>query len=131
MKSRVLIAAALAAAAVVGTHDVGAQQKARSLSQSAVAQAAQQRPQIVAEFGGEENAARSAYVRRVGARVASQTNISGGGNAFNITTLNSPVVNAFAGRLSYPPAVRLMNNEAELASVARPATVPSGGRRPS
>ncbi|MGZ8336660.1 MAG: M48 family metalloprotease [Allosphingosinicella sp.] len=113
--------AGLALAAFVGTSASEAQQKTRSLSPSAVNQAAQQHPQILAEFGGEENAARSAYVRSVGVRVASQTNINGGGNAFNVTTLNSPVMNAFAVPGGYLYITRqllgLMNDEAELASV--------------
>ena len=121
MRFRVLMIFALAATAVAGTPEVAAQQRTRALSQSAVAQAAQQHPAVVAQFGGEENAARSAYVRNVGSRIASQTNIAGGGSAFRITTLNSPVVNAFAVPGGYLYVTRqllaLMNDEAELASV--------------
>jgi predicted Zn-dependent protease len=121
MKRKALLALTVSLAAVAGTSEGVAQQKMRSISQSAASQAAQQHPQIVAEFGGEENATRSAYVRNVGARVANQSNITGGGNAFRITTLNSPVMNAFAVPGGYLYVTRqlvgLTNDEAELASV--------------
>ena len=121
MRFRALMIVALAATALAGAPEVTAQQRTRALSQNAVAQAAQQHPLVVAQFGGEENATRSAYVRNVGSRIASQTNIAGGGSAFRITTLNSPVVNAFAVPGGYLYVTRqllaLMNDEAELASV--------------
>lgn len=121
MKRKALFALTVSLAAIAGTNEGVAQQKMRSISQSAASQAAQQHPQIVAEFGGEESAARSAYVRNVGVRVANQSNINGGGNAFHITTLNSPVMNAFAVPGGYLYVTRqllaLSNDEAELASV--------------
>ena len=121
MKRKALFALTVSLAAIAGTSEGVAQQKMRSISQSAASQAAQQHPQIVAEFGGEESAARSAYVRNVGVRVANQSNIAGGGNAFRITTLNSPVMNAFAVPGGYLYVTRqllgLTNDEAELASV--------------
>lgn len=121
MKRKALIALTVSFAAMAATSQGVAQDKMRNISQSAASKAAQQHPQIVAEFGGEENAARSAYVRNVGARVASQSNINGGGNAFHITTLNSPVMNAFAVPGGYLYVTRqllgLINDEAELASV--------------
>ena len=121
MKIKALMALTVSLAAIAGTTDGVAQQKMRSISQSAASQAAQQHPQIVAEFGGEEDGPRSAYVRNVGMRVANQSNVNGGGNAFRITTLNSPVMNAFAVPGGYLYVTRqllgLMNDEAELASV--------------
>lgn len=122
MKSKALVALSLSAAvAALCASDARSQSRTRSISQSAAATAAQQHPQIVAEFGGEDASARSAYVRSVGARVAAHTNITGGGNAFRITTLNSPVMNAFAVPGGYLYVTRqlvgLMNDEAELASV--------------
>ena len=121
MKFKALMALTVSLAAIAGSSEGVAQQKVRSISQSAASQAAQQHPAIVAEFGGEEAAVRSNYVRNVGARIANQTNISGGGNAFRITTLNSPVMNAFAVPGGYLYITRqllgLMNDEAELASV--------------
>src|SRR5918997_564884 len=124
MKMKALFALSVSLAAIAstaGNTPAEAQGKTRSLSQSAVQTAARQHPRIVEEFGGEEAGARSAYVRQVGARVAAQTNIAGGGNAFNVTTLNSPVMNAFAVPGGYLYVTRqlvgLMNDEAELASV--------------
>ena len=121
MKLKALMALTVSLAAVAGASEGAAQQRTRSLSQSAVTKAAQQHPQIVQEFGGEETGARGAYVRSVGARVAAQTNIAGGANAYRITTLNSPVMNAFAVPGGYLYITRqllgLMNDEAELASV--------------
>ena len=121
MKAKALMAFAVSLAAITAASDGVAQNRTRSLSQSALTKAAQQHPQIVAEFGGEEGGARSAYVRSVGARVTSQTNIDGGANAFHITALNSPVMNAFAVPGGYLYVTRqllgLVNDEAELASV--------------
>jgi predicted Zn-dependent protease len=124
MKTKALIALTASIAAIAGATGgtaLHAQSKTRTISQGSSAQAAKQHPQIVEEFGGEESAARSNYVRQVGARVAAQTNIAGGGNAFRITTLNSPVMNAFAVPGGYLYVTRqlvgLMNDEAELASV--------------
>jgi predicted Zn-dependent protease len=122
MKIKALAAwSASVALVALASGPAQSQTKTRSISQSSSAQAAQQHPQIVQEFGGEENAARSAYVRSVGAKVAAQTNIAGGANAFRITTLNSPVMNAFAVPGGYLYVTRqlvgLMNDEAELASV--------------
>jgi predicted Zn-dependent protease len=119
MKSLKLLAATVSIAALAAT--AAPAQKTRALSQSTQAKAAQQHPQIVEEFGGEEAGARGAYVRNVGAKVTSRTNISGGANAFRVTTLNSPVMNAFAVPGGYLYITRqllgLMNDEAELASV--------------
>jgi predicted Zn-dependent protease len=123
MKRKAIIAFTASVAAIVCATSSQAQQQSRTraISQSTAQKAAQQHPQIVEQFGGEETGARGAYVRAVGARVASQSNIAGGGNAFRITTLNSPVMNAFAVPGGYLYITRqllgLMNDEAELASV--------------
>ncbi|HEY0148813.1 MAG TPA: M48 family metalloprotease [Allosphingosinicella sp.] len=122
MKSKTLFALAASAIAIGSASGSAAQSsKTRSISQSTSAHAAQQHPQIVEQFGGEEGGARGAYVRQVGAKVAARTNIQGGANAFRITTLNSPVMNAFAVPGGYLYITRqllgLMNDEAELASV--------------
>jgi predicted Zn-dependent protease len=121
MKSRTLMALT-ASIAAIGSATAGlAQGKAVSIKQSTAAKAAQQHPQIVEEFGGEETGARGAYVRNVAARVTVHSNVQGGANAFRVTTLNSPVMNAFAVPGGYLYFTRqllgLMNDEAELASV--------------
>jgi predicted Zn-dependent protease len=120
MHSKALLALS-ASLVALGFATGAAAQQTRSISQSSLAQAAKQHPQIVAEFGGEEGGNRGAYVQGVGRRVAAQTNISGGGNAFRVTVLNSPVMNAFAVPGGYLYVTRqlvgLANDEAELASV--------------
>ena len=112
MKVRALAALSISAAALAlaASDSALAQSKTRSISQSSAAQAAQQHPQIVEEFGGEEAGARGAYVRAVGQKIANQTNIAGGGNAFRITTLNSPVMNAFAVPGGYLYVTRLSSS---------------------
>jgi predicted Zn-dependent protease len=122
MKIRALIALTASVAAIgFATSSSAQQSRTRAISQSSAQKAAQQHPQIVEQFGGEETGARGAYVRSVGAKVTAQSNIQGGGNAFRITTLNSPVMNAFAVPGGYLYITRqllgLMNDEAELASV--------------
>ncbi|MGQ0559777.1 MAG: M48 family metalloprotease, partial [Sphingosinicella sp.] len=122
MNRRTLFATAAAAAFVAVIAQPGeAQQKTRALAQSAVAQAQQQHPQVIAEFGGELTGTRGDYVRNVGARVTAQSNVAGGASAFRVTTLNSPVMNAFAVPGGYLYITRqllaLMNDEAEVASV--------------
>ena len=94
----------------------------RSIAPRVAQQAAQQHPQIVQEFGGAETGNRGAYVTAVGRRVAAQSGIQGGGaGVYNFTTLNSPVMNAFAVPGGYIYITRqllaLMDSEAELASV--------------
>lgn len=121
MKFKALMALSVSLASMACASDGTAQTRNRSISQSTQARAAQQHPALVQEFGGEANAQVSNYVRSVGARVTAQTNISGGPNAFRVTTLNSPVMNAFAVPGGYLYFTRqllaLMNDEAELASV--------------
>lgn len=122
LKTLTALSVSLAAlASLAGNSPLEAQGKTRSISQGSAAAAAKQHPQIVEEFGGEELGARSDYVRQVGARITAQSNIAGGGNAFRITTLNSPVMNAFAVPGGYLYVTRqlvgLANDEAELAFV--------------
>jgi predicted Zn-dependent protease len=123
MTVRALLAAtaSIAALGAATTAAPAQQSQVRGLSQSSMATAAQQHPEIVAQFGGAETGPRAAYVQAVGARVTAQTPIRGGGTAFHITTLNSPVMNAFAVPGGYLYITRqllgLMNDEAELASV--------------
>ncbi|HEY1146520.1 MAG TPA: M48 family metalloprotease, partial [Allosphingosinicella sp.] len=123
MKIKLLLALS-ASVLVMGCAAGGLTQEggARAISQSAAQQAAQQHPQVVAEFGGAVGGTTGAYVTQVGRKVAAQTGIQGGGTgAYTITTLNSPVLNAFAVPGGYVYVTRqllgLMDDEAELASV--------------
>jgi predicted Zn-dependent protease len=119
MKSRSLLVALClgCTCAVPSTQSASAQSGTRTISQSAVQQAAQQHPNIVSEFGGNADPRLTAYVNRVGQRVAVQTRTG----PYTFTTLNSPVLNAFAVPGGYIYVTRdlvaLANDEAELASV--------------
>jgi predicted Zn-dependent protease len=121
MKIRTLIALS-ASAATLGFAAEASAQRARAISQSAASQAAKQHPQIVEQFGGAETGSRGAYVTSVGRKIAAQSGVPGGGSGvFTITTLNSPVMNAFAVPGGYVYITRqlmgLMDDEAEMASV--------------
>lgn len=98
-----------------------AQLAGRALSTREVAEAQRQHPQIIEEFGGAETGARGAYVQAVGRRVAIQSGTANAQAAYNITTLNSAVENAFAVPGGYVYITRqlmtLMNDEAELGFV--------------
>jgi predicted Zn-dependent protease len=82
------------------------------------ARAAQQHPQILAEFGGEITGPLSTYVKGVGEKVASVGQLP---NQCVFSVINSDVVNAFAVPGCYIYITRgllaIMNSEDELASV--------------
>lgn len=109
-------ALALAACATSGLVGTGEQ---RAIAPGVAQQAAQQHPQLLAEFGGAVGGNRGAYAENVGRRVAQQSGVAGTG--YNFTLLNSPVMNAFAVPGGYVYITRqlmaLMNDEAELALV--------------
>lgn len=92
-----------------------------AISQSDRAQGAQANPQLLAQYGGAYTGPQSAYVRRVGQRIALQSGLSSNGQDFTVTLLNSPENNAFAIPGGYVYVTRqllaLMNDEAELAFV--------------
>jgi len=98
-----------------------AAQQARSISASDKAQGAQANPELVKQYGGRYTGPQAAFVERVGKRVAVQSGLSNAQGDFTVTTLNSPVENAFAIPGGYIYVTRqllaLMNSEAELASV--------------
>ncbi|MDP1027980.1 M48 family metalloprotease [Sphingomonas sp. KR1UV-12] len=118
MTTRVLTAAMLLASAA---PVVAQQQQARAISASDKRQGAAANPQLVAQFGGAYTGPQAGYVERVGKRVAVQSGLSNATGDFTVTTLNSPVENAFAIPGGYVYVTRqllaLMNSEAELASV--------------
>lgn len=122
MKLKALIAAsaslAVVACAAGGLTEQGG---TRAISQSAATEAARQHPQVLAEFGGAETGPWASYVSGVGRRVAAQSGVQGGASGWTVTTLNSPVMNAFAVPGGYVYITRqllgLMDDEAELASV--------------
>lgn len=117
---RKTIALLTAGAVILAPASLSAQ-SARYLSQRDVAEAAQQHPQIVQEFGGAETGPRAAYVQSVGRRVSAFSGIANAPSAFRFTTLNAAVENAFAVPGGYVYVTRqlmtLMNDESELAFV--------------
>ena len=82
---------------------------------------AEYHPQFIAEFGGEMTGPQATYVEQIGDNIAVQSGLAATRDAFEVTTLNSPVNNAFAVPGGYiyitRQLVSLMNNEAELAAV--------------
>ena len=121
IKTLIVLTASLAAIGCASGGLVG-EGPSRSIAPSAAQSAAQQHPQVVQEFGGTVDARTAAYVTGVGRKTAAQSGIQGAGQGvYTFTTLNSPVVNAFAVPGGYIYATRqllgLMENEAELAFV--------------
>ncbi|WP_081988073.1 M48 family metalloprotease [Sphingomonas sp. 37zxx] len=124
---RRLIAILVATAATTAPAEAQQQQRqatqrqAMAISASDRQQGLAAHPQLVTQFGGVFTGPQSAYVERVGRRVAVQSGLSNASSDFTVTTLNSPVENAFAVVGGYVYVTRqllgLMNSEAELASV--------------
>lgn len=112
---------ALLAATAAIVAPAAAQAQPRYLNQRDVQEAAQQHPEIVAEFGGAETGARAAYVENVGRRIAAYSGTANAGQVYHFTTLNSAVENAFAVPGGYVYITRqlmgIMNDESELAFV--------------
>lgn len=121
MRINKVLAGSASVAVLMSASVASSQTRQRQLSAGEVRQAQTAHPQIVQEFGGAETGPRAAYVTAVGRRVAVQSNIANAGTATTITTLNSPVMNAFAIPGGYVYITRqlmgVMNDEAELASV--------------
>ena len=114
MRKLALLLAATAVAVIPSTTT--AQSGLRNLNPRDVAEAQRQHAALLVEFGGAETGARGAYVQSVGRRVAAYSGVTP--SAYNFTTLNSAVENAFATPGGYIYITRqlmgLMDNEAEL-----------------
>ena len=114
--------AALAVAAFALTLGVtiaiDASARTPRVSDSARASAAQQHPQIVAQFGGAVGGPTQTYVDGVGQKIATAAGLPG---RCTFTVISSEVVNAFAVPGCYIYITRgllaIMNSEDELASV--------------
>ncbi len=93
----------------------------QSISAADKATGAKAHPELLSEFGGLYAGPQADYVRRVGQKIAVQSNLSNSQSDFTISLLNSPANNAFAIPGGYVYVTRqllgLMNDEAELASV--------------
>lgn len=121
MQIKTLLSGTASVAMLLSASAAASQIRQRQLSAGEVRQAQAAHPQIVQEFGGADTSPRGAYVTAVGRRIGLQSNIANAGSATTITTLNSPVINAFAIPGGYVYITRqlmgVMNDEAELASV--------------
>jgi predicted Zn-dependent protease len=111
--------AVAAAAALVFTAAAPADAQQRSPVTSRDRQVgAQNHPQILAEFGGEQTGPLSTYVKGIGEKMAVAANLP---RTCTFTVINSDVVNAFAVPGCYIYITRgllsIMNSEDELASV--------------
>ncbi|HEY0625566.1 MAG TPA: M48 family metalloprotease [Allosphingosinicella sp.] len=88
------------------------------ISEADRAQAAEQHPMILAEFGGVYEGPEARYVAALGEKIAGAAGVSG---ACTFTMVNTDVVNAFAVPGCYIYITRglfaIVNSEAELASV--------------
>ncbi len=77
--------------------------------------------EILKEFGGAYDSPQTAYVTRVGKKIALQSGLGNSETDFTVTFLNSPVNNAFAIEGGYVYITRqlaaLCNSEAEMAGV--------------
>jgi predicted Zn-dependent protease len=113
-----LLATTALAALLVACASVDSSPDAPSVAQQDVARAAQQHPQIMAEFGGEVTGPVSDYVKAVGEKTAAAAGVPG---RCTFTVVNTDVVNAFAVPGCYIYVTRglmaIMNSEDELASV--------------
>jgi predicted Zn-dependent protease len=85
------------------------------------ANGAKAHPEILNEFGGAYESPQTAYVVKVGKKIALQSGLANSESDFTVTFLNSPVNNAFAIEGGYVYITRqlagLCNSEAEMAGV--------------
>ena len=121
---RTKLLAALAASLLAATAPIVpalAQTPPQTIAPSELQKAAQQHPDVVAQFGGELKGPLSDYVAGIGRRISGYTNVANAGSVYKVTVLDSPVRNAFAVPGGYLYVTRellaLMNNEDELAFV--------------
>jgi predicted Zn-dependent protease len=120
MRSSLALLAAAAVLVVPVLDQAQAQPRQPNyLNQRDVQEAAQQHPEVVAEFGGAETGPRATYVESVGRRIAAYSGTANAGQVYHFTTLNSAVENAFAVPGGYVYITRqlmgIMNDESELA----------------
>lgn len=108
-----------AAALLLSSAAVTAQNPVRVLDPRLVAEAQRQHAELVEEYGGVEAGHRAAYVDSVGRRVAHFSGVANPAAAYRFTLLNSAVENAFAQPGGYVYVTRqlmtMMNDESELA----------------
>jgi len=119
-----LAASALAVGAVSTDAAFAAKSKSSEplpFSSKEKANGAKYHPEILKEFGGAYQSPKTAYVERVGNKIALQSGLANSESEFTVTFLNSAVNNAFAIEGGYVYITRqlaaLCNSEAEMAGV--------------
>ena len=119
-----LAASALAVGAVSTDAAFAAKSKSSEplpFSSKEKANGAKYHPEILKEFGGAYQSPKTAYVERVGKKIALQSGLANSESEFTVTFLNSAVNNAFAIEGGYVYITRqlaaLCNSEAEMAGV--------------
>ncbi len=128
MRNRLILGFAvstLAIASIAGSGATAQSKKSGSaplpFSAKEKASGAKVHPEILKEFGGAYESPQTAYVQRVGKKIALQSGLSSAENDFTVTFLNSSVNNAFAIEGGYVYITRqlagLCNSEAEMAGV--------------
>lgn len=127
MRNKLLLTLAASALAVgaVSTESVSAAKSKSSeplpFSAKEKANGAKYHPEILKEFGGAYQSPQTAYVERVGKKIALQSGLANSEGEFTVTFLNSAVNNAFAIEGGYVYITRqlaaLCNSEAEMAGV--------------
>lgn len=125
MRTRILLgcsAALMFGAGIAGGPELAAQSKGPlPFTAKEKANGAKYHPEILKEFGGSYDSAQTAYVQRVGKKIALQSGLANSESEFTVTFLNSAVNNAFAIEGGYVYITRqlagLCNSEAEMAGV--------------
>lgn len=119
-----VVSSALAVGAVTSDGAYAAKSKSGEplpFSSKEKANGAKYHPEILKEFGGAYQSPQTAYVERVGKKIALQSGLANSENEFTVTFLNSAVNNAFAIEGGYVYITRqlaaLCNSEAEMAGV--------------
>ena len=119
-----VVSSALAVGAVTSDGAYAAKSKSSEplpFSSKEKANGAKYHPEILKEFGGAYQSPQTAYVERVGKKIALQSGLANSENEFTVTFLNSAVNNAFAIEGGYVYITRqlaaLCNSEAEMAGV--------------
>ena len=109
------------AAAPVDAAKAKAVKVPKPFTASEKAAGAKYHPEIMKEFGDVYQSPQTAYVVKVGKKIALQSGLSNSENDFTVSFLNSPVNNAFAIEGGYVYITRqlaaLCNSEAEMAGV--------------
>lgn len=121
LSASILMATGYAATPVDAASKSKAVKAPKPFTEKEKAAGAKYHPEIMKEFGSAYESPQTAYVVKVGKKIALQSGLANSENDFTVTFLNSPVNNAFAIEGGYVYITRqlaaLCNSEAEMAGV--------------